>query len=110
MKSAARLQVIPEKTAAWDEGLRLWLVQYLKDTGMTTTEFARHCGGSRTMYDSYIKCTYHLQLKNPEDSKVEKLLRAFRARVDGANAEGRSDFVRTIAWHQLRTAIQTAIE
>jgi DNA transposition AAA+ family ATPase len=109
-KSTARLQVVPEKTAAWDEGLRLWLVKYLEETGMSTTEFARHCGGSRTMYDSYIKCTYHQQLKNPEDSKVEKLLRAYRARVEGPNAEGRSDFVRTIAWHQLRTAIQTAIE
>ncbi len=116
MKKSAKLQVVSEK-APYDENLRLWLAGYLKDTGMSTTEFARHCGGSRTFYDSYLACTY-FGVKDPktgktrttENSKFEPMLRAYRRRVEGPNADQRSEFVKTTAWNQIRTAIQTAIE
>src|ERR1041385_4733693 len=109
--SQVKLGIIPDRTApAWDENLRLWLVDFLKETGMSTNEFARHAGGSRTLYDEYISCKYLDKLKNSGGSKVETLIRAYRNRLEGPNAENRSEFVKTAAWHQIRTAIATAVE
>lgn len=116
-KSNAKLQVVQEKQA-WDENLRLWLVEYLKETDMSTTEFARAAGGSRTLWDDYLKCTYFgvpdpkngNKIRTTENSKLEPMLRAYRRRIEGPNVESRSEFVKTTAWHQIRTAIQTAIE
>jgi DNA transposition AAA+ family ATPase len=118
MKSTAKLQVVPEQQPMWDENLRLWLVEYLRETGMSTTVFAQHCGASRTMWDDYIKCVYigfpdpknGNKIRTTENSKCEPMLRAYRRRVEGPNAGSRSEFVKTTAWNQIRTAIQTAIE
>jgi DNA transposition AAA+ family ATPase len=119
MKAAAKLQVIKDTgPAAYDENLRLWLVNYLEETGMSTTVFAQHCGASRTMWDSYIQGTYfgvpdpknNNQIRTTKNSKCERMLRAYRRRVDGVDAGNRSEFVKTTAWHQIRTAIETAIE
>jgi DNA transposition AAA+ family ATPase len=116
-KSTGKLQVMGDMSA-WDENLRLWFEQYIKETGLTTTELARSIGGSRTLWDAYLKCTYFGvpdpnndgKVRTAENSKLEPMLRAYRARVEGPNSETRSEFVKTVAWHQIRTAIQTAIE
>lgn len=116
-KSTARLQVVPEKGAPYDENLRLWLERYLEETGLSTTEFASLCGGSRTLYDDYLKRTYFGvadpksgNVRTTKNSKLEPMLRAYRARVEGPNAAQKTDFVKTTGWHQLRTAIETAID
>jgi DNA transposition AAA+ family ATPase len=116
-QSTSKLQAVAEK-AAWDENLRLWLEQHLKETGLTTTELARKSGGSRALYDWYLKCTYFgvpdpkndNKIRTTENSKLEPMLRAYRARIEGPNSEKSSAFIKTVAYHQIRNAIQTAIE
>lgn len=116
-KSTAKLQIAGEKPA-WDENLRLWFEQHVRETGLSTTELARSIGGSRTLWDAYLKCTYFgvpdpkndNKVRTTENSKLEPMLRAYRARVDGPNSDNRSTFVKTVAWHQIRTAIQSSIE
>jgi DNA transposition AAA+ family ATPase len=115
--SQARLQVVPEQ-AAWDENLRLWLVNYLKETGMSTTEFARGAGGSRTLWDDYVKCMYFgrpdpkndNKIRTTDNSKVEPMLRAYRRRVEGPNSGNRTEFAKTTAATQLWAALRTAVE
>jgi DNA transposition AAA+ family ATPase len=115
--SKAKLQVVGEK-AAWDENLRLWLEGWMKENPhLSPAEIARTIGVSRTMVTDYLKCTYFgvpdpksNKVRRTENSKMEPALRAYRARIEGPNGRNNSTFIKTVAWHQIRTAIQTAIE
>src|SRR6185295_19936234 len=102
MKSAAKLQVVNKK-AQWDENLRLWLEKFMKDNPeIKPAELARQIGVSRTMLIDYVNCKY-LGVMDPktgnirttENSKIERTLRAYRARVDGPNSESNGEFVKT---------------
>lgn len=113
-----RLQVVGGKQGG-DEELRRWLEGYIKDhPHLTTAVLSRtdHIGVSRTALDQYLEGTYFLPKSSggagvkPETSKVEKLIRAYREKVEGTVRHGwANSFVETRSWVQLQQACATAI-
>lgn len=103
----------------WNESLRLWLEQYVREhPHHTLAVLARseYIGVSRTALDSYLEGMYFLpkeaggQGVDPQGSKIEKQIRAFREKVEGTVRHGYANtFVVTRAWEQLQQACATAI-
>ena len=119
-KTDAKLQPVGD-APAWDEELRLWLASWVADhLHLTPAVLARpdHIGAaSRTMIDSYLKCTYFGRphpktgkIARTENSKLEPLVRAYRDRVEGSTRSGVTNlFIKTRAWQQFKHACHTAI-
>ena len=102
--------------AAWDEELRLWLENHIKENPhLTPLVLAREPyigAGSRTIIDSYLKCTYFDRGdgKGVKKSKIEGLVRAYRERIEGTSRHGITNtFIKTNAWVQFQHACETAI-
>lgn len=104
---------------AWDEDLRLWLVDHIKQYPHLDTKVlsrSDHIGVSRTALDSYIEGTYFLPKSSgglgvdPKGSKIEKAVKAYRDRVEGTVRHGYANtFVETRSWVQVQQACSTAI-
>lgn len=111
-RSDAKLQPVGD-APAWDEELRLWLANWIADhPHLTPLVLSRkeHIGASRTMIDSYLKCTYFVEGRTTKGSKLEPLVRAYRDRVEGPTRAGVTNlFVKTRAWLQFKHACHTAI-
>lgn len=118
MTEKKKLQVVG-KQLQWDEDLRCWLAAHIEEhLHLTTTVLSRsdHIGVSRTALDQYLEGTYFLPKEsggtgvNPDGSKVEHRIRAYRERVEGTVRHDYSNtFVETRAWFQLQQACATAI-
>ncbi|MET0466887.1 MAG: AAA family ATPase [Chitinophagaceae bacterium] len=118
MTDTKKLQVAG-KAQQWDEELRQWLAKFVElNPHLSTSILGRsdHIGVSRTALDQYIEGTYFLPKEsggvgtNPERSKVETLIRAYREKVEGTVRHDYSTkFVETRAWYQLQQACATAI-
>ena len=98
---------------AWDEELRLWLENHIKDhPHLTPLVLSRrdYIGCSRTMIDAYLKCEYFRNGRTTKTSKLEPQINAYRERVEGSTRHGVTNmFVRTRAWHQFKHACHTAM-
>lgn len=104
-----------------DEELRLWLEGFVNDPShshLTTTVLSRsdHIGVSRTALDQYLEGTYFLPRESggsgvkPETSKIEKLVRAYREKVEGTVSSGHGGgFIETVAYRRLSSAWDTAV-
>lgn len=118
MKETQKLQVVG-KPQPWDEELRRWLATYIEEhSHLTTAVLSRsdHIGVSRTALDQYLEGTYFLPKAsggtgvNPDGSKVEHRIRAYRERVEGTvRHDYANKFIETRAWAQLQHACSTAI-
>jgi DNA transposition AAA+ family ATPase len=107
------------KAKQWDEELRLWLAEFIREQPHLTTAIlsrSDHIGVSRTALDQYLDGTYFLPKESggagvkPEGSKVEHRIRAYREKVEGTVRYDYSNkFVDTRAWFQLQQACATAI-
>lgn len=101
----------------YDEELRLWLENHIKQhPHLTTLVLSRkdYIGMSRTALDSYLDATYFLPKEagglGVKDSKLEKLVRAYRERIEGTVRHGLvNSFVNTRAWQQFQHACTTAM-
>lgn len=101
----------------YDEKLRLWLENYIKQhPHLTTAVLGRsdHIGMSRTALDSYLEGNYFLSKEagglGVKSSKLETMVRAYRERVEGTERHGYTNtFVETRSWLQFQHACQTAI-
>lgn len=103
-----------------DEELRLWLSGYIKQhPHLTTAVLSRsdHIGLSRPLLDSYLEGTYFLPRSSggngvsPQSSKAERIIRAYRERVEGTVRHGYANtFVETRSWMQMQQAFTTAIQ
>jgi DNA transposition AAA+ family ATPase len=116
--SEKKLQVVG-KAQQWDEKLRQWLEKFIEEQPHLTLAIlsrSDHIGVSRTALEQYIAGTYFLPKEsggigtNPENSKVEHRIRAYREKVEGTvRHEYSNTFVDTRAWYQLQQACATAI-
>lgn len=101
----------------YDEELRLWLENHIEQhPHLTPLVLARkdYIGMSRTALESYLDCTYFLPKESGglgvKESKLEKLIRAYRERVEGTTRHGLvNTFVNTRAWVQFQHACTTAM-
>jgi len=110
---------IVEGAQGWDEELRGWLEDYIvKHPHHPTTVLSRsqYIGVARRALDAYLAGTYFLPKEadgqgfNPESSKIEHAVRAYRERVEGTIRHGYSrSFVETRTWFQLQRACAKAI-
>lgn len=102
-----------------DEELRQWLENHIKaHPHLTTNVLSRenYTGVTRNALDSYIKGTYFLSKEaggmgvKPENSKLERQVRAYREKVEGTERHGYvNSFVESRTWEQMRSACDTAI-
>lgn len=103
----------------WDEDLRCWLQAYIEKYPHHTTGIlsrSQFIGISKTALDEYLAGTYFLPVEsggkgvNPETSKVEHSIRAYRERIEGSVRHGYTNsFVETRTWFQLQHACHVAI-
>ena len=103
-----------------DEELRLWLISHMeKHPNLTVAVLSRdnNVGFNPTGLEAYIRGTYFLprdmggQGHSPEGSKIERMVRLYREKVEGTVRHGyKNTFVQTQSWKQLQTACTTAIE
>ena len=103
-----------------DEELRQWFQKYLEDhPHLTTTNLASQIGKSRAALDQYLAGKYFLPKANggqgvdPKNSNIEPLLRTFRKKVDGLlsnETNGKTGFISTRTWYQVKKAIETAMD
>jgi DNA transposition AAA+ family ATPase len=103
----------------WDEDLRCWLQAYIDKYPHHTTGIlsrSQFIGVSKTVLDEYIAGIYFLPIEsggkgiNPETSKVEHAIRAYRERIEGSVRHGYTNsFVETRTWFQLQHACNVAI-
>jgi DNA transposition AAA+ family ATPase len=117
MKSK-KLQIVGE-SQPWDEDLRRWLEAYIAEHPHHPTSVlsrSQFIGISKTALDSYLAGIYFLPVEsggkgiNPESSKLESLIRAYRERVEGSERHGYTNtFVESRTWFQLRRACHVAI-
>lgn len=103
----------------WDEELRCWLKNYIAthpNHPTTVLSHGQYIGVSRSALEAYITGTYFLPKKlggegvDPNSSKIEFAIRAFRERMEGSPRHG---YIRTFAetrtWFQVEEACRTAI-
>lgn len=103
-----------------DEDLRRWLENFIKENPhLSTAVLARndHIACSRTALDQFLDGTYFLPKDsggagvNPETSKIQRLVRAYRERVEGTEREGyRSSFVQTRCYLTMVSAWEVAMQ
>lgn len=103
----------------WDEELRLWLQAYIEKYPHHTTGIlsrSQFIGVSKTALDEYLAGVYFLPVEaggkgvNPETSKIEHAIRAYRERIEGSVRHGYTNsFVETRTWFQLQRACYVAI-
>ena len=108
-----------ESERRWDEELRVWLKRYVADHPHHPTAVlsrAQYIGISRSALDAYLAGTYFLPKEwggdgnDPQNSRLEPSVRAFRERVEGTSRRGYQNvFVETRAWMQVQQACNTAI-
>lgn len=113
-----KLQTI-EGPQPWDEELRCWLQEYIEKYPHHTTAVlsrSQFIGLSKTALDEYLDGTYFLPVEsggkgvNPQSSKIEPAIRAYRERIEGSNRHGfTNSFVETRTWFQLQRACHVAI-
>jgi DNA transposition AAA+ family ATPase len=111
-----KLKIVGEKPL-YDEGLRQWLENHIKQhPHLTTAVLSRsdHIGMSRTALDAYLEGTYFLPKASGglgvQASKLEAMVRAYRERVEGTERHGYTNtFVETRSWLQFQHACATAI-
>jgi DNA transposition AAA+ family ATPase len=111
-----KLQTVGKKGP--DEDLRQWLENYIKRHPHLTPavlERSDHIGGSRTMIDDYLAGKYFLPKesggKGVQNSKVERLVRAYQEKVEGTVRHGYAGtFTETISWKRLVSAWDVAVE
>lgn len=116
----AKLKIVGGGKQLGDEKLRQWLENYLKEhQHLTTNDLARadHIDASRTALDAYLAGTYFISKENggsgvnPENSKLEKKIRAYQEKVEGTVRHGyKNTFLETRSWAQFQHACKTAIE
>jgi DNA transposition AAA+ family ATPase len=116
----AKLKIVGGAKAFGDENLRLWLEKYIEEhPHLSTIVLSRndHTGVSRTALDAYLEGTYFVSKDNggsgvnPENSKIEEKLFAYRERVEGTVRHGfTNSFLETRNWNQFQYACKTAIE
>jgi DNA transposition AAA+ family ATPase len=113
-----KIQVVGEQSPLGNEKLRLWLVNHIGEhPHLSTRELARSMGSNRTALDQFIAGKYFLpreqggQGVNPGNSNLERLVQAYRERVEGTNRHGYAgSFVRTRTFFQVQKACGTALE
>jgi DNA transposition AAA+ family ATPase len=104
-----------------DEDLRLWLENFIKENPhLSTKELSRHdhIAVSRTALDQFLDGTYFLSgelggagVRNPETSKVQRLIRAYRERVEGTVRENYANtFLQTRCYQTLAGAWEVAMQ
>lgn len=103
----------------WDEELRRWLETYIAENRHHTTAVlsrSPYIGITRRALDDYLAGTYFLPAEsggkdvNPEESKIEEMIRAYRERVEGGSKHGYAKkFVETRTWFQLQRACHVAM-
>src|SRR5688500_18269742 len=79
--------------AAWDEELRLWLENHIKENPhLTPLVLSRreYIGMSRTAVDAYLKCEYFDKGDGAgvKSSRLEGLIKAYRERIEGTSRHG----------------------
>src|SRR5258708_1416399 len=120
VKPASKLQTVGPYLG--DEELRLWLQRFTEDPArahLTLGVLAKsdHIGVSRPALQGILDGTYFLSKDSggagvdPKGSSVEKKIRAYREKVEGAmGANGASvGFLETIAYRRLCMAWETAV-
>jgi DNA transposition AAA+ family ATPase len=119
MSEKPKIQIVGDAAPLGDESLRQWLAEYIEahpqhDTSILQRE--QFIGMSRTALDAYLNGMYFLPKENggqgvdPKNSKLERLVRAFRDRIEGTVRHGYAQtFVETRTWLQLQQACSTAI-
>lgn len=116
----AKLKIVGGAKDVGDEELRIWLGKYVEEhPHISTVELSRtdHAGVSRTALDAYLEGTYFVAKEaggsgvNPENSKIEHKIRAYREKVEGTVRHGYvNSFLETRSWQQFQHAAKTAIE
>ncbi len=120
MTAEAKLKIVGGAKSVGDEELRVWLETYIEEhPHLSTVVLSRndHIGASRTALDAYLKGTYFVPKEsggsgvNPENSKTEDKIRAYREKVEGTIRHGfTNSFLETRNWNQFQYACKTAIE
>lgn len=115
-----KLKIVGGTGAVGDEELRVWLDVYIKEhPHLTTIILSRgdHIGISRTALDAYLTGTYFVPKEagglgvNPQNTKIEQKIRAYREKVEGTVRHGYSNsFIESRSWMQFQHACKTAIE
>ena len=116
----AKLKIVGGASDFGDEELRLWLDKFIEEhPHLSTVEISRnaHIGVSRTALDAYLDGSYFQPKEmggsgvNPNNSKLEDKIRAYRERVEGTVRHGfTNSFLETRNWNQFQYACKTAIE
>lgn len=116
--SENKLRIVGDKPL-WDEELRSWLEQYIKEhphhsTGILSR--AQYIGIPRTILDEYLEGIFFLPKKsggkgnNHKKSNVEESIRRFREEIEGSFRHNNGkNFIKTRTWVQIHTACSTAI-
>jgi DNA transposition AAA+ family ATPase len=104
----------------WDEELRRWLENYIKDYPHHNTNVlsrSQYISIPRTVLDSYLAGKYFLakaiggEGNNPKKSKVEPAIRAYREKVGGTVQHGYGKpFFQTNVWKHMRNALRIALD
>jgi DNA transposition AAA+ family ATPase len=119
MSTKPKLEIVGGQPL-WDEELRLWLENFIKEHPHLPTgvlERIEHINASKTTLDAYLQRIYFIPkeqggmgVQPGGASKLEAKIRAYRERVEGTTRHDYSQtFVETGAWQQFRHACHTAI-
>jgi len=114
-----QLKTVGKLKSVGDEELRQWLETFLAEhPHLTLAELSRseHIGMSHPALHAYLKGTYFLEKEvggsgvNPENTKIEDKVRAYRDKVEGTVRHGfKNSFIKTRSWQQFQHACMTAI-
>lgn len=103
----------------WDEDLRQWLEDHLKQYPNHTTEIlarSQYIGVPRAALDSYLAQLYFRpkamggEGNNPNKSKIEDFIRAYRKKVGGELKQSSGNpFFNTTVWSHMSAALKIAL-
>lgn len=102
----------------WDEELRQWLEDYIKENSHHTTlvlSRSQYIGVSKSAIDSYLEGKYFLPAAlggaggDVKTSTLETKIRSFREKVEETTRHGYAkSFMKTSTWLQMKTAFKIA--
>lgn len=114
-----KLKIVGDKPL-WDEELRTWLENYIKEHPHHSTEVlarSQYIGVPRVIIEEYLEGTYFLPKESGgkgnshKKSKIERAIWRFRLSVEGTVRHNyTNNFLETRTWIQIQTACNTAIQ
>lgn len=117
--SEDKLKIVGDKPL-WDEELRNWLENYIKEHPHHSTEVlsrSQYIGVPRVIIEEYLEGTYFLPKESGgkgNDRKkcdIEKSILRFRLSIEGTVRHNyTNNFMETRTWVQIQTACNTAIQ